>query len=321
MLATLVDKPFQKANWHFEEKYDGIRMLAYKEGSRVSLITRNGIERTQRFPAVAAAIAKLPPDTLLLDGEIVVFDAKRVSRFQLLQQSKGTPQYAVFDCLYIDGRDLRKEPLKLRRERLAQVIRDAPQLLLSSIVATDGVKAFQIASRRQLEGVVGKNLDSTYVERRSRDWLKVKVHAEEEFVIGGFTAPAGSRNYFGALLLGIYSGKRLEYVGKVGTGFNKQLLPKLYSKFKPLIRQKSAFAEDVRERDATFLAPRLVAQISFTEWTKDGKLRHPVFVGLREDKAATEVRWGGDRVAVSNETNKPRFLGFAEYKRKNRSSL
>jgi bifunctional non-homologous end joining protein LigD len=289
MLATLVPEPFNKPNWIFEEKYDGVRMLAYKEGAKVTLMSRNAIERTARYPAIAAAVAQLKPTTLLLDGEVVVFNKKNVSSFQALQQGSGHASYAVFDCLYCNGRDLRKEPLSERRAVLESGVSPKPLLLLSVKLATNGLKAFQLATRRGFEGIVAKNLASRYVERRSTDWLKVKVHQEDEFIIGAFTQPSGSRQYFGALLLGVYSGKQLTYVGKVGTGFDHKTLASLYKKFRPLIRARSPFASDVRERGATFLAPKLIAQISFSEWTQDGKLRHPAFLGLRDDKRPEEV--------------------------------
>jgi bifunctional non-homologous end joining protein LigD len=289
MLATLVDAPFAKQNWVFEEKYDGVRILAYKEGSHISLISRNAIDRTTRYPEIAAAVNKLRPQTLALDGEVVVFDSKRVSRFQMLQQGKGRPQYAIFDCLYGNGDDLRNEALSVRRGTLERLVKPSSSLLLSARLASNGLEAFAMASRRGLEGVVGKNLSSVYVQGRSKEWLKVKVHQEDEFVIGGFTEPTGSRHHFGALLLGVYSQGQLRYVGKVGTGFDEETLASLHRKFKGLIREKSPFSSEVRERAVTFLAPRLVAQISFAEWTKDGRLRHPVYLGLRDDKSAKEV--------------------------------
>jgi bifunctional non-homologous end joining protein LigD len=289
MLATLVDTPFERPNWAFEEKYDGVRMLAYKEGTRVSLISRNAIDRTARYPEIADAIQKLKPKTLCIDGEVVVFDARNVSRFQLLQQGKGRPQYAIFDCLYADEVDLRKKALSLRRGTLERIVKPSARIRLSTILSPNGLKAFQIASKRGLEGVVCKNLASIYVEKRSKEWLKVKVHQEDEFVIGGFTQPTGSRQYFGALLLGVYSRNKLLYAGKVGTGFDTEMLAALHRKFQLLVRSNSPFASEVRERDATFLSPKLVAQLSFTEWTKDGKLRHPVYLGLRDDKKPSDV--------------------------------
>jgi len=289
MLATLVDSPFNKTNWIFEEKYDGVRMLAYKEGSKVSLISRNAIDRTERYPRIAEAIAKLKPDTLALDGEIVIFDSDKVSRFQFLQKGDGQPTFALFDCLYRDGKDLRKAPLSERRAALEQAVKPSSSLILSARLDADGVKAFEIAKKRGFEGLIAKDLSSKYVSGRSPAWLKVKVRKEDEFVIGGFTEPSGTRHFFGALLLGVYQRGKFDYVGKVGTGFDEETLKSLYKKFSPLKRASSPFASDVRERGATFVAPKLVAQIGYTEWTGDGKLRHPVYLGLRDDKAAKDV--------------------------------
>ena len=289
MLASLADAPFSQPHWVFEEKYDGVRCVAYKEGLDVSLISRNDINRSARYPEIAAAVRKLRPKTLVLDGEIVIFDAKKISRFQLLQRGKGDAKYVVFDCLYANGQDLRHEPLSTRREVLEMVLKPSAVLLLSNRLGADGKKAFQIAAKRGIEGVIGKNLASTYVSRRSREWRKVKVNQEDEFVIGGFTEPSGTRSYFGALLLGAYFCGKLRYAGKVGTGFDEATLASLHRKFQRIRRSKSPFDSEVREKGATFLNPQLVAQISFNEWTSDGKLRQPVFLGLRDDKRAKEV--------------------------------
>jgi bifunctional non-homologous end joining protein LigD len=297
MLATLVDAPFSRPGWVFEEKYDGIRLLAYKDGRRVRLITRNLKDRTADFPAIAAAVAALPAPTLVLDGEAVLFDAHDVSRFQLLQRRdtpKGDrePVLAVFDVLYARGRDLRQEPLARRRAVLEHEVSDGGPLLVARRLAVDGLDAFAEAKRRGLEGVIAKNEAAVYqADTRSRDWLKVKVRAEEEFVIGGYTQPAGSRTHFGALLVGAHRGRQLRYAGKVGTGFTGKTLAELMTRFRSLESPTSPFVDHVRERGVTWLAPRLVAQIGFTELTDDGKLRHPVYLGLRKDKPASEVRW------------------------------
>jgi bifunctional non-homologous end joining protein LigD len=289
MLATLVSEPFDTRGWVYEEKYDGDRLLAYKEGKKVHLLSRKDQDYTGRFPKIAEAISSLRQATLLLDGEVVVFDRKRISRFQLLQQSKGEAVYAVFDCLYIDGRDLRREPLSARRNVLERVIPSSGALLLSHRIAENGLLAYRMAKRRGYEGLVAKDSASPYVEKRSKSWLKVKVHQEDEFIIAGFTAPEGSRKYFGALLLAARDKGKLRYVGKVGTGFNQEILASLYKEFQPLVRSKTMLADPPRERGVTFLAPRLVAQISYQEWTADQKLRQPVFLGLRDDKSAEEV--------------------------------
>jgi bifunctional non-homologous end joining protein LigD len=266
-------------------------MLAYKEGDRVSLISRNAIDRTERYREIANEILKLKPRTVVLDGEIVVFDKRKVSHFQLLQQSKGPAKYVLFDCLYLDGKDLRRVPLGERRETLEKLMAGHTDKLLavSEKLDANGFAAFRIAQKRKLEGLVAKNTESRYVERRSQDWLKVKVNHESEFVIGGYTQPGGSRQYLGALLLGVYEGKKLRYAGKVGTGFDTKTLHDLAGRLRKLKRAGSPFAEEVREPSAAFVQPKLVAQIAYTEWTKDGKLRHPAFLGLRDDKSAQDV--------------------------------
>lgn len=292
MLAKLVAKPFNRPGWVYEEKYDGYRILAYKEGKRVELFSRNEKDRTNTFAAVADAVAKLPAKTLLLDGEVVRFDAKRVSRFQLLQSGNSKLFYAVFDCLYRDGRDLRREPLTERRKELeAAIARDTSGIIFASHrLGTDGPKAFELAKKKGYEGIVAKDASSIYTSSRSSYWLKVKTHQEEEFVIAGFTAPEGARLHFGALLLGAYDDGRLRFIGKVGTGFDGESLTMLFKKFQPLIRKTSPFVNPPRERDVTYLEPKLVGQFNFQEWTNDLKLRQPVFLGLRDDKDAREVK-------------------------------
>jgi len=289
MLATLVPGPFDKPGWIYEEKYDGERLLAYKEEDRVQLLSRNGMDRTSYFPRIAAAIRTLHPRTLLLDGETVVFDKKGISRFQLLQQDKSEPVYAVFDCLFYNDRDLRSEPLSARRAVMEGAIGSTKILIPSHRLAANGLEAFRMAKRRGYEGLVAKDLSSPYVEARSTKWLKVKARQEEEFVICGYTKPAGSRNHFGALLLGAYDEGRLRYVGKVGTGFARKTLAALHRQFQPLLRTQSTLVNPPREKGVVFLAPRLIAQISFQEWTADGKLRQPVFLGLRDDKIPQDV--------------------------------
>lgn len=289
MLATLVAEPFDLPGWAYEEKYDGDRMIAYKQGTQVRLLSRNDIDHTHRFPGIAAAIAALAPRTVLLDGEVVIFDRQRVSRFQLLQRGGGEPFYAVFDCLYANGKDLRHEPLSKRREILEQTVHPKAPLLLSHRLASNGLEAYEIAKRSGYEGLVAKQLSSPYVQRRSRFWLKVKVHQEDEFVIVGYTAPEGARKYFGALLLGAFEHEELRYVGKVGTGFDTATLAALHRRLQPLLTTRTPLVNPPRARAITFIKPRLVAQISYAELTADRKLRQAVYLGLREDKRATEV--------------------------------
>ena len=289
MLATLVPNSFHNPGWVYEEKYDGYRLLAYKEGSKVTLLSRNDHNRTERFSGIAAALAKLAAKTVALDGEAVAFDKRGLSRFQLLQQNTAAATFAVFDCLYQNGRDLRREPLATRRQMMEAAIRGIDGVQASRRLASDGLAAFRQAQRRGFEGIVGKDASSIYVEGRSRSWLKVKVHQEEEFVIGGYTLPAGSRKYFGALLLGAYDRDgKLHYTGKVGTGFTREILASLHGLFQPLVREQSPFVDPPREKGIAHLTPKLVAQIAFQEWTEDRKLRQPVFLGLRDDKKARE---------------------------------
>jgi bifunctional non-homologous end joining protein LigD len=293
MLATLVKEPFQQSGWVYEEKYDGYRILAYKEGSKVTLLSRNAKDRTSHFDAVAVAVSALKRETLLLDGEVVAFDRKGISRFQLLQNLSNELHYAVFDCLYVNGHDLRGEPLSLRRAELEKILGKPagkqPTLFSSARLSANGLKAYEIAKQKGFEGVVAKDESSRYMEGRSGKWLKFKVKQEDEFIIVGYTAPAGAREHFGALLLAAHEKDALRFVGKVGTGFSQDSLAKLFSKFQPLVRTKASVADPPRERDVTWLAPRLVAQIAYGEWTDDRKLRQPVFLGLRDDKRPEEV--------------------------------
>jgi bifunctional non-homologous end joining protein LigD len=287
MLATLVGAPFHRPGWVYEEKYDGFRILAYKEGERVTLLSRNAKDKTAAFAEITRAVGRRRHRTLLLDGEVVGFDAHLVSRFQLLQQGNVPFVYMVFDCLYVDGRDLRREPLRVRRTALEKAVGTAP-LFASRRLARDGFAAYAQAKEKGFEGIVAKDPAAPYVEGRSGAWLKVKVHQQEEFVIGGYTPPGGSRTHFGALLLGAYRGDALHYVGKVGTGFTHRTLAGLYRQFQPLTRATAPFAHTPREKGAVWLAPRLVAQVAFQEWTGDLKLRQPVFLGLRDDKRPEE---------------------------------
>jgi bifunctional non-homologous end joining protein LigD len=212
-----------------------------------------------------------------------------VSRFQLLQQGKGTPVYVVFDCLFAGGKDFRREPLSARRAALQSFVPSGGVLLLWQRIASNALEAYRIAKRNGHEGLIAKELSSPYVGGRSRFWLKVKAHWEDEFVIVGYTAPQGSRLCFSALLLGAYEDGKLHYVGKVGTGFDAKTLADLYKQLKPLASSSTMPVEPLRERHVTYVRPHLVAQVSYQGWTADLKLRQPVYLGLRDDKRAEEV--------------------------------
>jgi bifunctional non-homologous end joining protein LigD len=251
MLATLVGAPFDEPGWVYEEKYDGIRILAYKEGSHITLLSRNDKDRTASFPTIARAIGGLRPTTLLLDGEVIALDRHKISRFQLLQRRIGRAHYATFDCLDASGRDLRQEPLSIRRAQLERSVHEGDGLILSRRLGADGIDAFRVARERGYEGLVAKRLASVYTEGHSREWRKIKVHQEDEFVILGYTQPSGSREYFGSLLLGAYHNQKLQYVGKVGTGFTRDVLASLYRKFQPLQRKRQPVGDFPRIPHAT----------------------------------------------------------------------
>jgi bifunctional non-homologous end joining protein LigD len=293
MLATLADAPFHRDGWVYEEKYDGIRAVAYRDRGGVKLLSRNLIDRTSGFPHVAAALEKLPGKDFVLDGELVTLDEQGVSRFQLWQQG-GSVRFAVFDCLKSDGESLLDRPLLERRTALDALVpaRGAGPLLRARRLPDDGFGAYRMAKENGWEGIIAKDAASLYEPgRRSPSWLKVKIRKESEFVVGGFTAPQRSRTHFGALLVGLYDGEALRYCGKVGTGFTAQLLDTLGAKLRALALKEPPFAEVPRFRDVTWVRPKLVAQLAFHEWTGDGKLRHPAFLGLRDDKEPRECLW------------------------------
>ena len=297
MLASLSKEMVSGPPWVYEEKYDGIRAVAYRDGDRVRILSRTGQDLTAGFPGVVDALRGLPDRDSVLDGELVVFDAKGVSRFQLLQRRGIDPRtrtvYVVFDCLRSEGRDILRRPLEERRKRLLELIaRRAGPLMLSRRLPRNGEKALATARAKGWEGIIAKLASSPYEPGvRSRDWLKVKVRGESEFVIGGYTPPQGSRAEFGALLVGLYDHARLRYTGKVGTGYTHETLRDLGSKLKRLHTDESPFDPPPRIAGAIWVKPRLVAQLAYAEWTADGKLRQPAFLGLRTDKKPEECTW------------------------------
>jgi bifunctional non-homologous end joining protein LigD len=299
MLATLVPKPFHRPGWIFEEKYDGIRALAYRRRGRVRLYSRTLQDVTAEFSEIARAVEGLPDGDLVLDGEIVAFDRQGVSRFQLLQRralgERVHPVLAVFDCLERDGTQLLRRPLVERRRALESLLRPRRGVLMRARrLPSNGLTAYRLAQRRGWEGIIAKDAGAPYEPgRRSRSWLKVKCRREAEFVIGGFTAPAGRRQHFGALLVGLFDGPALRFVGKVGTGFSERILADLATRMRASQTEESPFRPVPREGSVTWVRPELVAQIAFAEWTADGKLRQPAFLGLRHDKKPAECTWTG----------------------------
>jgi bifunctional non-homologous end joining protein LigD len=291
MKAVLTDERFSDPAWIYERKLDGIRCLAFKAESRVRLLSRNDLSLNGRFPEVVAALASDPASDVVLDGEVVAFAGSQTS-FERLQQRGERPVsvfYYVFDLLYAEGHDVTALPLRARKSLLRRALAFHGPVRLTPHRNRDGEALFREACSKGWEGLIAKRADSPYTHGRSRDWLKFKCSAEQELVIGGFTAPKGSRTDLGALLLGYYDDGALRYAGKVGTGFTRATLRDLATRLMPLVADSSPFAEEVRERHVTWVRPEVVAQIGFSEWTRDGRLRHPRFLGLREDKAAAEV--------------------------------
>ena len=293
MLATLINAPFDDPAWVFETKWDGFRMIASIERGRVTLYSRNGLNVSDRYAPVAAALGKLKRDAVL-DGELAALDRQGVSRFQLLQnalRSEARLLYCFFDLMFLDGEDLRRLPLVERKEQLRGLLPDDPLLAFSEHWPEHGIRLFKEAERRGLEGVMAKRAKSPYRSgQRSADWLKIKTARRQEAVIVGFTEPRRSRPFFGALVLAVREGEAWRYVGHVGTGFSHAALQELHGKLWPLRTDASPFRKRVKDEPlTTWVKPRLVAEVKFTEWTEAGEMRHPAYLGLRDDKGADEV--------------------------------
>lgn len=303
-LATLVESPPEGDDWIHEIKYDGYRIAARAGDGDARLFSRNGLDWTERFPEVAAALRTLPTDETWLDGEVVVFDERGVSDFGRLQRHlkdgrAGDLTYVVFDLLFQDGEDLRDLPLSDRKRRLRRLLGRGGKALREVVRYGDhidgrGGAVYEEACLQELKGVVSKRAGDPYPGRRTRSWLKSKCAHSQEFVVGGFTEPAGSRAGLGALLVGVYEEEgALHYTGRVGTGFDERALTRLRKRLDALEQGAAPFADPPRgaqARGVHWTAPELVAEVRFSEWTDDGRLRHPVFEGLREDKSAVEVR-------------------------------
>ncbi len=309
-LATLAERPFSDPAWLFEIKYDGVRVLASRRGNRVELYGRSGQDTTSRYPEVVRALRALPVESFVIDGEIVALDDAGRSSFQRLQPRMALtdpreverlaiqrPALGVFfDCLMLDDRDLRKLPLVDRKECLRLLVPSLGAVRYGDHVIEDGKAFFELASEQRLEGMVAKRARSVYSGARTRDWIKIKCQRRQEFVIGGYTDPQGSRGHFGALHLGVYDGPaaapRLVYVSKVGTGFDDALLASIAEKLRPLERKTPPFDGGAipTGRGHHWVEPRLVAEVRFTDWTEDGGIRHPTFIALRDDKKPLECR-------------------------------
>jgi bifunctional non-homologous end joining protein LigD len=301
MLATLTDRRDFGEDWLLERKFDGERCVARKHDHEVRLESRTAKDLSRTYPEVRAAVASQPDRKLLLDGEVVAFDGDQTS-FSRLQQRLGvanpSPElvaaypvvFCVFDLLELDGDELRDRPLLERRARLTTAIRPSAGLQLSEAWRDESERRYARACRAGWEGLIAKRAQAPYVPGRSRDWLKLKCVSEQEFVIGGYTDPAGSRTDFGALLVGYYDERGLRYAGKVGTGYTAATLRDLGVRLRELQTPESPFVDAAAiSRGAHWTRPELVAQIGFAEWTNDGRLRQARFLGLRDDKRPAEV--------------------------------
>jgi len=305
MLASPADKPFSDPAWLYEIKYDGVRVLAAREGAVVTLHGRAGQDFTARYPEVVTALRALPLTRFVLDGELVALDEAGRPSFQRLQnrmhltkpadveRARSTvPVSAIFfDALALEGRDLRHLPLRERKAGLALALPARGVIHYGDHVLARGEAFYEAAAEQRVEGIVAKRADSRYTGGRTRDWLKIKCHLRQEFVIGGWTDPQGSRGWFGALHLGVYDDGRLVYAGKVGTGFDEAAFRLAWDRLQPLERAASPF--EVRSpggRGHHWVEPTLVCEVRFSEWTEDGGIRHPSFLGLRDDKNPREVR-------------------------------
>ena len=301
MLATLTNARFSDKAWIFERKLDGERGLGFKREARVRLLSRNEQRLENTYPEIVDALRLQKGDDFVIDGEIVAFEGRRTSFARLqgrigikdpdVARRSGIPVfYYVFDLLHLDGYDITRLPLHWRKRLLRRALRFQEPLRYLPHRDGEGEALYREVCKQGLEGLIAKRADAEYVHGRSREWLKFKCANEQEMVIGGFTDPQRSRVGFGALLVGYYEAGTLVYAGKVGTGYDTQTLLSLRKRLDALEQAQSPFGRDhVREKGAHWVRPRLVAQIGFTEWTRDGKLRHPRFLGLRTDKPAKDV--------------------------------
>jgi bifunctional non-homologous end joining protein LigD len=314
MTATLAERPPRGEEWLFEVKWDGVRAIAFVERGEVRIQSRSGLRCERQYPELAVIPHHVAASQAVLDGEIAVLDEKGVARFHLIQPRiansdpntiahlvRSTPVvYFVFDLLYLDGYDLRNVSLSKRRELLRQVATPGAVLRISEAFAGVGEEMLEAARENGLEGIVAKRASSRYESKRSREWLKIKIGNEQEFAIGGFTEPQGGREYFGALVLGVYEEGKLRWAGNVGTGFDQKTLASLHARLQPLVTRKCPFAERPKpDRGITWVKPELICQVKYANWTPDNRLRAPVFVGLRNDVSPLHVVREGQLLAAS----------------------
>jgi len=294
MLVKPVEKAFDNEDWVYEIKWDGYRAIAEINKKKLKLYSRNGLSFENKYPEIFETLQGIHK-SMILDGEIVALDEKGLPSFQLLQQYGQTAVqlvYYVFDCLSYNGKSLEALPLVERKEILRKNLPQSEVIKYCDDVEGQGISFFNVIKKKGLEGIIAKRKDSTYHEgARSSDWLKIKHIQTQEAVIAGYTSPRGSRKYFGALVLGVYEKAKLRYIGHTGTGFNERSLKELYARLQKLAVKTSAFKEEIKvNAPVVWVKPELVCNVKFTEITSDGMRRHPVFMGMREDKTAKEVK-------------------------------
>ncbi len=295
MLATLSEKVPCEKSWIYEIKYDGYRIISFIENNTARLLSRNGLDYSNKFKNIKASLVEIAKGTpMVLDGEVVCFDETGKSDFGLLQKNIKTKAggfvYVVFDVLAFNGTDLRDNPLLKRKDTLTKILTKPPRNIIeSSFINRNGKECFNLAKKLGLEGIVAKNINSVYNPGRSNKWLKIKCYKRQEFVIGGFTK-SEKNSILSSLLVGFYDDDAFKYMGKVGTGFSEDLKKDLTKKFKPLIQSTSSFINSPKENNVIWLKPNLIAEVQFAELTKDNLLRQASFIGIREDKCPTEVK-------------------------------
>jgi DNA ligase D-like protein (predicted ligase) len=294
MKAVLTSERFSDPGWVFERKLDGIRCFAIRTVDGVRLLSRNNLSMNERYPEVARALRDEPVKRFAIDGEVVAFEGSRTSFARLARRGQRGARVFLyaFDLVWLCGQDTRALPLRARKALLRRTFDFEGPLRFTPHRNRDGEELFGEACRRGWEGLIAKRADSPYTAARSRDWLKLKCEQGQELVVGGYTAPRGSRVELGALLVGHFDRSgALRYAGKVGTGFDRGTLRDLGRRLRALRRDEPPFAgrDDLPRGDVTWVEPELVAQVGFTEWTGDGRLRHPRFLGLRDDKPARDV--------------------------------
>ena len=291
-LATLSEVLPTGKDWVFEIKYDGYRSLAFAQNGKVKIYSRNGLDYSKKFAQITKSLEKIDAKNFVLDGEVVVFDSSGKSDFGLLQDAiksgQNTLVFVVFDLLALDGQDLRQNTLLNRKKRLEMLVFKAEPNIVYSQHVTQGKKALEFAQKNALEGIVAKKTTSVYLGTRNQDWLKIKCSKRQEFVVAGFTTTEKNQ-VLSAILVGYYQNKDLVFVGKVGVGFSEEDKGLLYKKFKRHIRKTSPFVNEKRIKNAVYLSPKFVAEIAYAEITKDGRLRQPKFLGLRQDKNPKSV--------------------------------